>query len=117
MTTAAEYPGLPRAGDGITIGECPTRGRRLHLGVEYIRAHTDSRDHTDAEADSQRHTHIFHAGTVLADGALRTCGGRVFSVAARGKTLKEAVQRAHWGVEAISFDGMFYRRDIASEAL
>lgn len=38
-------------------------------------------------------------------------------MAARGKTLEKAVQRAYRGVEAVSFDGMFYRRDIASEAL
>ncbi|ATY67086.1 phosphoribosylamine-glycine ligase [Cordyceps militaris] len=90
VLTATGYPGPPRAGDIVTI---------------------------NAESDTQRHTHVFHAGTVLAEGALRTCGGRVFSVAARGMTLEEAVQRAYRGVEAISFNGMFYRRDIASQAL
>ncbi|OAR03028.1 hypothetical protein LLEC1_06857, partial [Akanthomyces lecanii] len=99
VITAAGYPGPPRAGDIITI------------------THANARDDTDAEAGSQRHAHVFHAGTTLADGALRTCGGRVLSVAARGKTLEEAVRRAYRGAEAVSFDGMFYRRDIASEAL
>jgi phosphoribosylamine--glycine ligase / phosphoribosylformylglycinamidine cyclo-ligase len=56
---------------------------------------------------------IFHAGTKLADGELRTAGGRVFSVAATGTTLDEAVAAAYDGVKTIQFEGMFYRKDIA----
>ncbi|KAK1968620.1 phosphoribosylamine-glycine ligase [Colletotrichum sublineola] len=58
--------------------------------------------------------HIFHAGTERVGGELRTAGGRVFSVAATGKTLKEAVSAAYAGVESIHFEGMSYRRDIAA---
>ncbi|KAK2046592.1 phosphoribosylamine-glycine ligase [Colletotrichum somersetense] len=58
--------------------------------------------------------HIFHAGIERVGGELRTAGGRVFSVAATGKTLKEAVSAAYAGVEGIHFEGMFYRRDIAA---
>lgn len=58
--------------------------------------------------------HIFHSRTERVDGELRTAGGRVFSVAATGKSLEEAVSAAYKGVECIHFDGMFYRKDIAA---
>ena len=34
---------------------------------------------------------LFHAGTDFVDGRLLTTGGRIFSVAATGKTLEMAV--------------------------
>ncbi|WYZ37191.1 hypothetical protein EsH8_II_000697 [Colletotrichum jinshuiense] len=61
--------------------------------------------------------HIFHSRTERVDGELRTAGGRVFSVAATGKSLEEAVSAAYKGVECIHFDGMFYRKDIAAGSL
>lgn len=73
--------------------------------------------YTDEEKSTEKQVHIFHAGTKIADGALQTSGGRVLSVAARGTTLEDAVKRAYQGVAAVSFEGMFYRQDIASEAL
>ncbi|KAH9907244.1 rudiment single hybrid motif-containing protein [Xylariomycetidae sp. FL2044] len=61
------------------------------------------------------HVHIFHAGTAESvDGQLVVAGGRVFSVAATGSTLEDAVSAAYSGIQAISFDGMFYRKDIAA---
>ncbi|KAK3942812.1 phosphoribosylglycinamide synthetase [Diplogelasinospora grovesii] len=59
---------------------------------------------------------IFHGGTKR-EGSLKTAGGRVFSVAAAGTTLEEAVAAAYQGVKSIHFDGMFYRKDIAARAL
>ena len=63
---------------------------------------------------------VFHCGTkrVQRDGgnAVVTSGGRVLSVTGLGPTLREAVDRAYAGVAKISFDGMFYRRDIAHRA-
>lgn len=60
------------------------------------------------------YVHIFHAGTKWAHGILTTNGGRVFSVAARGATLLEAISKAYDGTKAVNFDGMFYRRDIGA---
>ncbi|KAK3902379.1 rudiment single hybrid motif-containing protein, partial [Staphylotrichum tortipilum] len=58
---------------------------------------------------------IFHAGTERdATGELKTAGGRVLSVAAYGSSLEEAVALAYEGVKSVQFNGMFYRRDIAS---
>ncbi|EOD46684.1 putative bifunctional purine biosynthetic protein [Neofusicoccum parvum UCRNP2] len=59
----------------------------------------------------------FHAGTSLKDGVLRTSGGRVIASTAWAPTLEEAVQKAYKGVEAIHFEGMQFRKDIAGRAL
>ena len=60
---------------------------------------------------------VFHAGTSKQGGRWRTSGGRVLGVTARGRDLAKAVQEVYRGVNAISWDGMHYRRDIARRAL
>jgi len=61
---------------------------------------------------------VFHAGTkATSDGQIVTDGGRVVAVCAAGKTLREAVDLAYKGVDAIDFDGKTFRRDIAYRAL
>lgn len=45
-------------------------------------------------------------------GPLVTSGGRVLAVSAHGTTLEEARETAYRAMDAVSFDGMFYRRDI-----
>lgn len=68
-----------------------------------------------AEAEAQG-CHVFHAGTALKDGRVVTSGGRVLTVTAFGKDLREAVAIAYDGVSKIHFDGAHYRRDIAAKA-
>ena len=61
---------------------------------------------------------MFHAGTALDDqGRVVTAGGRVLSVVARGRDLAEARAVAYENVARISFDGAFYRTDIALREL
>jgi len=60
---------------------------------------------------------VFHAGTVLGDGALKAAGGRVLNVCARGATLAEARERAYAAVDRIDWPGGFHRRDIGWRAL
>ncbi|KAF7550775.1 hypothetical protein G7046_g7908 [Stylonectria norvegica] len=62
---------------------------------------------------------VFHAGTRKdeTDGTLRTAGGRVFSVAAYGETLAEAVRKAYEGVDCVDFESKLFRKDIASRCL
>ncbi len=67
----------------------------------------------EAEAEG---CHVFHAGTALKDGQVVTNGGRVLTVTAFGKDLREAVGKAYDGVAKIHFDGAHYRRDIAMKA-
>ncbi|KAK8038449.1 phosphoribosylamine-glycine ligase [Apiospora rasikravindrae] len=70
--------------------------------------------HTIELAPCPEGTLIFHAGTRRETGVLKTAGGRVFTVTASGDTLEEAVKTAYAGVDLIKFDGMYYRKDIAS---
>jgi len=61
---------------------------------------------------------VYHAGTKrLDDGTLVTAGGRVLNVTALGPHFASARDRAYEAVSHISFDGMFYRRDIGARAL
>jgi len=59
---------------------------------------------------------VFHAGTTKRDGQFYTSGGRVLGVTARAADLRNAVERAYEACGKISFDGAYYRRDIAARA-
>ena len=61
-------------------------------------------------------TIVFHCGTKEVGGKVLTDGGRVLSVTGLGATLREAVDNAYSRVSQISFDGMFFRHDIAHRA-
>lgn len=57
---------------------------------------------------------VFHAGTkVRGDGTVLTDGGRVLTVVGRGKDMAEAREKTYANVSRISFDGSYYRKDIA----
>ncbi|MFZ5632593.1 MAG: phosphoribosylamine--glycine ligase [Bacillota bacterium] len=60
---------------------------------------------------------VFHAGTELKEGRAVTAGGRVLGVTAMGYDIPSAINLAYRGVEAISFPGMHYRRDIGLKAV
>jgi phosphoribosylamine--glycine ligase len=62
-------------------------------------------------------TVVFHSGTARQDGAVVTNGGRVLSVAALGRDLREAVERVYRAVGLVRFEGAHYRRDIGYRAL
>ncbi|HZU31967.1 MAG TPA: phosphoribosylamine--glycine ligase [Candidatus Angelobacter sp.] len=60
---------------------------------------------------------VFHAGTSKRDGIFYTNGGRVLGVTARAPRLDEAIARAYEAVNMISFEDMYYRKDIGARAL
>ncbi len=60
---------------------------------------------------------VFHAGTAEENEVPVTAGGRVLGVTAQGDSIKGAVDRAYQGVSFITFEGMYYRSDIAWRAL
>ena len=60
---------------------------------------------------------VFHAGTTLQDGQVRTSGGRVLCVTALGDSVKQAQTRAYETLEGIRFDGAQYRTDIGFRAI
>lgn len=82
---AEGYPGRPRTGDPITIGDLPDD------------------------------VWTFHAATRRApDGGFVTAGGRVLHVVAQGDTPAHARDRAYAGAQGITWAGRFYRSDIAA---
>ncbi|MEM9271422.1 MAG: phosphoribosylamine--glycine ligase [Cyanobacteria bacterium P01_F01_bin.143] len=54
----------------------------------------------------------FHAGTKLEDGQLVTSGGRVLGITAVGDDFKSAIATVYPAMSAITFEGIYYRRDI-----
>jgi phosphoribosylamine--glycine ligase len=70
-----------------------------------------------ADQDFGDGVQVFHAGTVLDGGALKSAGGRVLNVCARGATLGQARERAYAAVDKIDWPGGFHRRDIGWRAL
>src|SRR3546814_385853 len=55
---------------------------------------------------------VFQAGTSGLGDELVACGGRVLSVTAKGKDVRDARQAAYAAVEAIDFPTGFFRHDI-----
>jgi phosphoribosylamine--glycine ligase len=66
---------------------------------------------------AEEDVHVFHAGTAERDGAVVTAGGRVLCVTALGDNVRSAQKRAYEVVDAISFAGRQYRRDIGHRAV
>jgi len=61
---------------------------------------------------------LFHAATqVMRGGGVATSGGRVISVTGLGNSLEDARVRAYNAVNSISFDKVYYRRDIGVDLL
>jgi phosphoribosylamine--glycine ligase len=60
---------------------------------------------------------IFHAGTRAEGGRILANGGRVLNVAAIGKTVREAKDRAYAAVDRIRWPDGFCRRDIGWRAV
>lgn len=88
VVAAHNYPGTPRTGDPIT----------------QLPPNTDD-------------CMVFHAGTVLENGVLKSSGGRVLCVTALGETLEDARATAYAAVELTRLDGAQYRTDIGWRAL
>ena len=89
VLAAKNYPGTPQKGDVISGLDCPQ-----DLSFK-----------------------IFQAGTALKDGKIVTSGGRVLCATALGATVREAQAKTYELASKISWDGMFYRHDIAYRAV
>jgi phosphoribosylamine--glycine ligase len=77
------------------------------------------------EADAVPGVKVFHAGTQIKPGTenaatgpvVITDGGRVLNVTAIGDTIEQARERAYEACAKIKFQGGWYRKDIAWQAL
>ena len=91
VMAAGNYPGTPRKGD--VIGGLPVN------------------------AAGSEDAMVFHAGTEMVDGQVRTSGGRVLCVTALGESAKAAQQRAYEALRPIAFEGAQWRSDIGHRAI
>ncbi|NOX87509.1 MAG: phosphoribosylamine--glycine ligase [Calditrichaeota bacterium] len=67
--------------------------------------------------DVSEDTLLFHAGTEREGNRIVTSGGRVLNVVARADTLAEAIDKAYREAAKISFENMYYRKDIGKKGL
>ena len=98
ILASAGYPGSYEKGKTIKgLNEDRTEGRTIVF-------------HCGTKGDATFLSHERELPSIL------TAGGRVLSVTGLGATLREAVDNAYARIADISFDGMFYRKDIAHRA-
>ena len=90
VAAAGGYPGSYGKGDTISIRE----------------------DRKQNEND-----HIFHAGTCLDGGSLKTVGGRVIAATSTAASLEDALAQAYNIMASIDWPNKHYRTDIAHRAL
>jgi phosphoribosylamine--glycine ligase len=88
VMAAHNYPGTPRNGDAVS---------RLPQDTDECM--------------------VFHAGTVLDNGMLKTSGGRVLCVTVLADSVKRAQGAAYAAIAQTHFDGQQYRRDIGWRAI
>ncbi len=60
---------------------------------------------------------VFHAGTRRSDGKLVTSGGRVLNIVKEAGDLRTAIEKTYQQCSLISFDNMYYRKDIGRKGL
>lgn len=60
---------------------------------------------------------VFHAGTIMRDGEVVTNGGRVLCAVALGDSVSEAQASAYNLAHSISWQDVYYRKDIAYRAI
>jgi phosphoribosylamine--glycine ligase len=60
---------------------------------------------------------VFHAGTEVNNGQVRTNGGRVLCVVGLGESVAEAQRSAYSSVAAIQWDDAYFRKDIGHRAV
>lgn len=65
----------------------------------------------DQKVIDQNGAKVFVAGAVGKE-SLQTSGGRVLAVCAKGQNFDEAWKKAYAAMQGVSFEGMFYRKDI-----
>lgn len=55
---------------------------------------------------------VFHAGTKSENGKVVTNGGRVVTVTSYGEDFEEALKKSYQSIEKLSFDKMYFRKDL-----
>lgn len=55
---------------------------------------------------------LFHAGTRLENGVVKTNGGRVIAITSFGNDYKKALKKSYQNAAKLNFDKIYYRKDI-----
>lgn len=55
---------------------------------------------------------VFHAGTKMTENNVVTNGGRVLAITSFGNDIEEATKKSYQNINLISFDKMYFRKDI-----
>jgi phosphoribosylamine--glycine ligase len=64
--------------------------------------------------DNNMDSKVFMAGAKAVDGKVVTDGGRVLCVTAVDETLEKAIKKAYEDIKNVSFEKMYYRKDIGT---
>ncbi|MDE6587977.1 MAG: phosphoribosylamine--glycine ligase [Paramuribaculum sp.] len=84
----------------------------------YPGSYSKGKEITGLDAVDSDVTVPFHAGTAVnTDGRLVTSGGRVIAFSSLGDTVEQALERSFKAVNAVDFDGKYFRRDIGADLL
>ncbi|CAN5402767.1 phosphoribosylamine--glycine ligase [soil metagenome] len=75
------------------------------------------KDRTITGMENVRGSTVFHAGTYVDNGLVKTSGGRVLAVTSLQDTLFNALQQATADAARIYYDGMYFRKDIGFDLL
>ena len=67
--------------------------------------------------ESQSDLKVFHAGTKVENGVVKSNGGRVLCVTSLGSSVHSAQQKAYNAVSKISWKNSYYRKDIGYKAV
>ncbi|MCR4032749.1 MULTISPECIES: phosphoribosylamine--glycine ligase [Flavobacterium] len=60
---------------------------------------------------------VFHAGTKLDGENVVTNGGRVIAVTSYGDNFQEAIKKSYQNIDKLSFDKMYFRKDIGFDLI
>ncbi|WP_347051461.1 phosphoribosylamine--glycine ligase [Flavobacterium olei] len=60
---------------------------------------------------------VFHAGTKLEDGKVLSNGGRVLTVTSYGDDFQQAIKKSYQNIDKLSFDKMYFRKDIGFDLI
>lgn len=60
---------------------------------------------------------VFHAGSKQVNGQIVTDGGRVLAITGLGADMKAAREKAYAGVAKLSWEGVYFRKDIGMDLL
>jgi phosphoribosylamine--glycine ligase len=60
---------------------------------------------------------VFHAGTTSENGRTVSNGGRVLAITSYGNNFDEAIKKSYQNIDKLSFDKMYFRKDIGFDLL